>query len=161
MRLAAESGPLGTRDYRVVLEAVPVEKGGTFLHLAYSYGYGFPGRVAMQAYLATGGAGKVGFTSLRTQAGGESGLIGGTRGVVERNTMRYYLAIDAFLAAASAPPSEQVERRLQAWFSSTEQYRRQLHEIDRDAYLIMKRKEIQRQQTAQESGSGSPAPGPL
>jgi hypothetical protein len=106
------------------------------------------GRLAMQAYLATAGAGKVGFTP----AGND--LIGGMRGVVERNTMRYYLAIDAYLNTAAGPAGQRVERRLMEWFDSTEQYKRQLHELDRDAYLAMKRKEVQRQQTAQESVSG-------
>jgi hypothetical protein len=148
VRLDAETGPMGTHDYRVLVEATPVENGKTFLHLRYSYGYGVAGRIAMQAYLATAGAGKVGFTT----AGNE--LVGGMRGVIERNTMRYYLAIDAYLDAASAPPAQRLERRLAIWFDATEQYKRQLHELDRDAYLAMKRREVQRQQTAQESVSG-------
>ncbi len=151
-RLDAVSGPLGTHDYRVLAEAIPGDNGKTFLHLRYSYGYGMAGRLAMQAYLATAGAGKVGFTS----SGKE--LIGGMRGVVERNTMRYYLAIDAYLAAAAAPSAQRVERRIAAWFDSTEQYARQLHEIDRNTYLAMKRKEVQRQRTAPENiGDAAPA----
>ena len=149
VRLDAESGPFGTHDYRVLLEATPAEDGKTFLHLRYSYGYGTTGRLAMQAYLATAGSGKVGFTTTGND------LIGGMRGVVERNTMRYYLAIDAYLNAAVSPAAKRVERRLAEWFDATEQYKRQLHEIDRDAYLSMKRKEVQRQQTAQEAVSGA------
>jgi hypothetical protein len=72
--------------------------------------------------------------------------IGGVRGVVERNTMRYYLAIDAFLSARRALPEAQFEQRLQAWFSAVERYPLQLHEVDRLAYLEMKRAEQQRQQ---------------
>jgi len=65
---------------------------------------------------------------------------------VERNTMRYYLAIDSYLGADSAPPAQQLEKRLRAWFDATERYARQLHEISRDEYMAMKRREIQRQQ---------------
>jgi hypothetical protein len=155
VRLDAESGPLGTHDYRVLAEATPMESGKTFLHLHYSYGYGMAGRIAMQAYLATVGASKVGFTS------SGKGLVGGMRGVVERNTMRYYLAIDAYLASAAAPPGQRVERRLATWFDSSEQYARQLHEIDRSAYLAMKRNEVLRQQAALENISESAAPGRL
>ncbi len=155
VRLDAETGPLGTHDYRVLLEATPLENGKTFLHLRYSYGYGTAGKIAMQAYLATAGAGKVGFTSQGNE------LIGGMRGVVERNTMRYYLAVDAYLNAAAGPAEQRVERRLAAWFDATEQYKRQLHEIDRDTYLAMKRKEVQRQQTAQEAVSGPRSSGSL
>ena len=49
--------------------------------------------------------------------------------------------------------------RLAEWFDATEQYKRQLYEIDRDAYLAMKRKEVQRQQTAQDAVSGARASG--
>jgi len=137
--LEAQDGPLSTRDYRVLVEAVPAENGKTFLHLRYSYGFGMAGRMAMQAYLATLGARKVGFSS---SAGT---LTGGTRGVIERNAMRFFLSIDAHLAAASSPAPEQLERRLQAWFNSNEQYARQLHEMDREEYVAMKRREVQRQ----------------
>ena len=154
-RLDAANGPLGTHDYRVLAEAIPSDDGKTLLHLRYSYGYGMAGRLAMQVYLATAGAGKVGFTP------SGKNLIGGMRGVVERNTMRYYLAIDAYLAAAATPSAQRVERRIATWFDSTEQYARQLHEIDRPTYLAMKRKEVQRQQTALESISGSGPPGRL
>jgi hypothetical protein len=146
VRLDAGKGPLGTRDYRILLEAVAVEGGRTFLHLTYAYGFGFSSRVAMQAYLSTAGAGKVGFSAAGRQPNGEPGFIGGMRGVVERNTMRYYLAIDAFL---TAPGAGQLDTRLQAWFDATEQYRRQLHEVDRDAYLAMKHREVARQKAAQ------------
>jgi hypothetical protein len=155
VRLDAESGPLGTHDYRVLLEATPVANGKTFLHWRYSYGYGMAGRMAMQAYLATAGAGKVGFTSTG------NGLTSGMRGVVERNTMRYYLAIDAYLDSTTAPANERLERRLAAWFDATEQYKRQLHELDRSTYIAMKRKEVQRQHTAQEAASGPVTSGRL
>jgi hypothetical protein len=68
---------------------------------------------------------------------------------VERNTMRYYLAIDSYLATAEAAPQVQFENRLQTWYSAVEEYPRQLHEMERDAYLEMKRAEYARQQTVQ------------
>jgi hypothetical protein len=149
IRLNAKTGPLGTSDYRIMLEAVSVEGGKTFLHLTYSYAFNLAGRLAMQGYLATIGSGKVGFTPVGKRPDGRTEYIGGVRGVVERNTMRYYLAIDAYLAALSTPQSQQLEKRLQNWFASTEQYARQLHEVDKQAYLAMKRSEYLRQQTAQ------------
>jgi hypothetical protein len=80
---------------------------------------------------------------------GQPAWIDGVRGVVERNTMRYYLAIDSYLANSQQPPAERYERSLQSWFTATEKYPRQLHELDRPAYLEMKRAEHVRQQTAQ------------
>ena len=144
--LSARDGPMGTSDYRILLQAVALPNGRTFMHLTYSYAYGMAARIAMKAYLSTVGSGKVGFT--RTQGSGEAQYIGGVRGVVERNTMRYYLAIDAYLSAVSLPEAQQLDRRLQTWFAATERYPRQLHEVERNEYIEMKRSEYQRQQTA-------------
>jgi hypothetical protein len=83
----------------------------------------------------------VGFTRTRS---GDDGFVGGMRGVVERNTMRYYMAIDAYLDSLALPGEQQVERRLQAWFDATEKFPRQLHEVEREDYLRMKRAELQR-----------------
>jgi len=146
VRLNADEGPLSTRNYRIVFEAVPLKKGQTFIHLSYSYAYGLVGRIAMQAYLGTIGRAKVGFTVAGTHPDGRPLHIGGMRGVVERNTMRYYLAIEAFLGALSAPPQAQLEKRLHDWFAAVERYPRQLHEMDEGAYLDMKRRETRRQQ---------------
>lgn len=146
--LSAKDGPLGTSDYRIRLDAVAVAGNKTFLHITYSYAYNFAAGLAMQAYLATIGRDKVGFSSTDSPVSGAPGLIEGVRGVVERNTMRYYLAIDAYLGALATAPAQQLEQRLQSWFTSTELYARQLHEVDRATYLDMKRRECLRQQPA-------------
>ncbi|MBA3033539.1 MAG: hypothetical protein KKF85_15290 [Gammaproteobacteria bacterium] len=148
VELNAANGPLDTHDYRIRLEATPLEDGRSFLHFTYTYAFGLTGRLAMQGYLATIGRDKVGFTITGKQPNGQPTYIQGVRGVVERNTMRYYLAIDAYLAALATPPRDQLEIRLQHWYNGTEQYARQLHEVERDDYLAMKRKEYQRQQVA-------------
>jgi 1-acyl-sn-glycerol-3-phosphate acyltransferase len=150
IELDSPSGPFGTRDYRILLEAVPLDAAHSFIHLAYAFGYGVLGHVAMHGYLTTVASDKVGFTVAKPPEGGQPAeYVGSTRGLVERNTMRYYLAIDAYLAALSLPPAERAERRLQTWFAATERFPRQLHEMDRASYLEMKRKEIQRMQVAQ------------
>ena len=145
-KLAAKEGPIGTRDYQITVSAVPLDDKRTFMHLSYSYGYGFAGKVAMQAYLATVGADKVGFSVTGNGADGQPIYMGGVRGAVERNAMRYYLAIDSYLDSLSAPPNQQVERRIQGWFDATERYPRQLREMDRPTYVAMKRNEVERQQ---------------
>ena len=86
-RLTAAEGPVGTNNYRISVSAVPIEGGKTFMHLSYSYGYGFAGRIAMLSYLATVGANKVGFTPTGKDANGEPIFIGGNRGAIERNAM--------------------------------------------------------------------------
>lgn len=146
-RLTAESGPYSTTQYSIVLEAVPLPGGRTFLHLSFSYGFGARGALAMRAYLATAGSGKIGFTVVGRHDDGAPSYIGDVRGVLERNTMRYYLAIDAYLKTLSSPPQDQLERRLGEWYASTERYSAQLHELDETAYLAMKRDEYRRQQS--------------
>ncbi|MDB5803077.1 MAG: hypothetical protein JWN73_399 [Betaproteobacteria bacterium] len=142
--LNADKGPMGTSNYRIVLEAIPLEGGKTFLHFTYSYEVGTMGRFAMQTYLATAGRGKVGFTK---QSDGKADYVGGSRGVVERNTMRYYLAIEAYLSSLKAPAPDQLDQRITAWYDATERYPRQLHEVERNAYVEMKRDEVRRQQS--------------
>jgi hypothetical protein len=146
-RLAAKEGPVGTRDYRIGVEAIPIDANRTFMRLSYSYGYGTAGRIAMQAYLSTAGADKVGFSLVGKDANGRPQYIGGVRGAIERNVMRYYLAIDSYLDSLDAPKHQQVERRIQQWFTDTEKYARQLHEMDRNTYVTMKRSEYERQQS--------------
>lgn len=139
--LHADKGPMGTSRYRIDLEVVALDDGRSFMHLAYSYAYGTAASMAMEAYLATIGRDKVGFTIVGRKPDGQPVYGGGTRGVVERNTMRYYLAIEAYLAALATPPAGQLEKRLSGWYAGVERYPAQLHELERDEYLAMKRKE--------------------
>ena len=70
--------------------------------MSYAYGYGFSARMAMQTYLATIGREKVGFTITERQPTASRSTSAACSGLLERNTMRYYLAIDAYLGAYSA-----------------------------------------------------------
>jgi hypothetical protein len=152
VKLDADEGPLGTTDYRIVLEAIPLDAKTSFVHMSYSYSHGMAAKIAMQAYLSTIGRDKVGFTVVGRKPDGSPVYMGGVRGVIERNAMRYYLAIDAHLAASTLPRAEHAESRIRAWIDSTQRYALQLHEMERDEYLTMKRKEIARQQTAVAKG---------
>jgi len=152
VQLHAASGPMGTHDYRIVLEAVALDAKTSFLHFSYAYSQGFGGRIAMEAYLATLGRNKVGFTVTGRKPDGQPIFINNVRGLVERNCMRYFLAIEAFLNAQPLPPAERLERRLHEWHAGTERYPVQLHEMDRDDYLAMKRREIQVQQNTAKAG---------
>ena len=154
-QLNAEAGPVGTKNYRIIFEAVPVDAKRTFVHMSYAYGYGMAARVAMQAYLATVGRSKVGFSVVGQKADGKPVYIGNVRGVVERNTMRYFLAIESYLGALSAPPAQRVEQRLRDWYAAIERYPVQLHEMERNEYIDMKRRELKRQQ----AGAKAATPG--
>jgi hypothetical protein len=146
VQLGAEEGPLSTKNYRIQVEAIPVDAKRSMIHMSYAYGYGFAARLAMQTYLATMGSSKVGFSITGRNAEGQPVHIAGVLGLLERNTMRYYLAIDAYLSAYALPPGEQFERRIRDWYASTERYATQLHEMDQAEYLDMKRREMRRQQ---------------
>ncbi|MFP5307527.1 MAG: hypothetical protein ACLGI7_17115 [Gammaproteobacteria bacterium] len=139
-RLAAAEGPLGTEDYDILIEAIPAD-GGSFLHFRYAYAYGLSARIATSAYLSTKGHDKVGFTVAGTGADGQPRYVGGLRGAAERNAMRYYLAIDAYLGAADVAPAQRFEASLVRWLDAIEQYPRQLAEVDREAYLAVKREQ--------------------
>jgi len=143
MRVVLDSpdGPLGTRDYRIVFEATPLDARRTFIHLGYSYGFGTMARLAMQAYLVTAGAHKVGFTTTGKDANGNPVYVKGMLGATERNTMRYFLAVDAYLGSLAVPEPQRLEKRLNDWYSSSGSYPRQLAEMDKGEYLAMKRRE--------------------
>jgi len=146
--MRADTGPLGVRNFRIMLEAVPLDADRSFIHLSYSYSYGLIARLAMQTYLGTVGRDKVGFSVVGRTTEGRPVYVGDMRGVIERNTMRYYLAIDAYVATFDRQSNEQLERRLRDWFAATEQYPAQLHELSEREYLEMKRAEVSRQRTA-------------
>jgi hypothetical protein len=145
----SKDGPLGTSDYRILIEATPIKDGQTFLHFTYAYSFGIAGRLAMQTYLATAGRSKIGFTIVGKNSDDKPVYIKGIRGVVERNAMRYYLAIDAYLAALTSPAETRLEKSLQNWYGSSEKYAAQLHEVELAQYLDMKHEEYLRQQTPQ------------
>jgi hypothetical protein len=139
--LEAGRGPLGTRDYRVQLRAIPVDHRRSFLHVHYGYAYGLSARLAALTYLTTRGRDKVGFSLAGNGAGDDrqASLIGGLRGAVERNAMRLYLAIDAHLEHIDVAGPARHERSLRSWLAAIEDYPRQLHEADPEAYFSAKR----------------------
>ncbi len=63
-----------------------------------------------------------------------------------QGSLRYYLAIEAYLGALSVPPSARLEKSMRDWFAGIERYPRQLHEMEKGDYLDMKRKEFLRRQ---------------
>ncbi len=53
------------------------------------------------------------------------------------------------LAELNTPEQDVLEKRLQRWYNSTDQYAIQLQEVEKEDYLVMKHKEYKRQQVAQ------------
>lgn len=154
LELNAEKGPLSTSRYRIALELTGIDVQHSFLHMSYSYSYGTAARVAMLGYLGTIGRDKVGFSIAQANATGQRNHIGGMRGVIERNTMRYYLAVESYIGALSTPMPERIEKRLNDWYDGVERYPAQLHELERGEYLDMKHSELLRQQVPVSSAQG-------
>ncbi len=145
LTLDAREGPLDTQNYHISLQLMRLDDQRTLLQVRYSYQYGLTARLAMGAYLATRGSGKVGFSRIVGASGLPSGFIGGIRGALERNTMRYFLSIDAFLGALEVPLLKRFDASTERWFAASERYARQRHEVEHDDYISMKRSEYRRQ----------------
>ena len=142
--LNAPEGPVSTTDYRIRLEAAPLDQNRTFLHLAYSYTLGGAARMGMQVYLKSSGRDKVGFSVVDRAPDRRPVYVGGARGVVERNAMRYYLAVESYLGTLDGPAEERMEKRLRAFHAALERYPRQLHELELAEYLDIKRRDASR-----------------
>ncbi|MFI4932418.1 MAG: hypothetical protein ACHP83_19405 [Burkholderiales bacterium] len=145
--LQAQSGPLSTSDYLIVFEAVPLADDRSFVHLGYAYSYGLMAKLAMQAYLATAGRAKIGFTVAGPGTDGRPSYIRGERAALERNVIRYYLALLAHCDTSDKPAQERTEARLRAWFALTERHAAQLHELDLDEYLQEKHDDLARSES--------------
>ncbi len=139
--LTAAEGPLDTRDYALELEAIPLATGGTFVHLGYACHYGFGTRMFMAGYFATSGSDKVGFSVVGADAKGNPVYVDGIEGLMERNSVRYQLAIQAYLDTLAVPEGQRFERRIARWFDLTERFRPQLFELEQEEYLRNKRRE--------------------
>lgn len=141
--LRAPEGPMGTRDYRIAVQAAPLGPERTFLQFSYEYTLGFMARIAMDAYLATSGREKTGFSVVERGPDGRPVRVDGVRGVIERSAMRYYLAVEAYLDSLAAPEGERLQARLEKWYAGIERYPQLREEVGRDEYVQMKRREAQ------------------
>ncbi len=147
--LTAEKGPYGTSGYVFVLGAVRVDE-GVFVELLLSTRQGYSDTI-VDLYLNTLGRSKVGFTRDGETVFGNPRYVGGREGAAERNVVRYMLALRASLELEDEP----FMRRAEGWFEATERYPRQLHELEREEYLEIKRREFENQlayQSAVERG---------
>ncbi|MGH8597729.1 MAG: hypothetical protein ACREXT_13820, partial [Gammaproteobacteria bacterium] len=122
VKLTAARGPLGTKDYLIDVAFREISSAETQVEIAYRYSGSQRARINMNAYLATAGRHKVGFTVLDHDAQGHPQYIAGARGMMERNAMRYFLAIQAYLESLTIPANERLAWSTTRWFELTEQY---------------------------------------
>ena len=146
--LTADVGPYGTKDHTMRFEAAPLDGKNTFVHVSYSYSDSVALRLAAKLYFATLGRGKAGFTVTGTDTKGRPVYIGGPRGALERNAVRYYFAIQSFMNTLRYPENSRFSMRTSEWYDLTTRYN-QLHDLDRKDYLSFKAKEYNNQVTLQ------------
>lgn len=149
--LSADEGPAGTSRYQLDIKAIPIDQKRSFIYFSYSYHYNFITSMGMGTYLATLGSGKVGFSIIGKDEQGKPVYIDGVRGIIERNAVRYYLAIQSYLETQDIDQQARFESRISRWFDLTEQHHRQLYEMDKADYLQFKRQERQDQQRLQKA----------
>ena len=146
--LSSNSGPMGTKDGKLRVQAIAVGPNKSFIHLHYSYSSSLAGRLATGVYLQTLGRGKVGFSKEQAEASrpADAHWVGGVRGIIERNTMRYFMGLSCALQfAGTEAPTQRFAQMAPCWYDDTERYPQQLHEMGRSEYLEMKRAEYARE----------------
>jgi hypothetical protein len=139
--LSGERGPHGSRNVRMELEAMPAGTDRTLVRFRYELELGALTQAVMGVYLATAGRHRIGFS----MDDGSRQPVRGLRGMIERNAMRFYLGLQAYLDTLHLPEDERITARLENWFDHTERYAEQLRELDRDTYLDQKRRELAQQ----------------
>jgi hypothetical protein len=139
--LTSSSGPFGTRDYEIRLQAAPLDYRRTFVHLSYAYTLGTMARLGVDAYLVGAGRDKVGFSVVDRRPDGAPVYVDGVRGMVERSAMRYYLAIEATAGTLALLPEQRLDARLRRWYTSITRYPQLREQVGADEYVEMKRRE--------------------
>ena len=143
--LAAREGIFSTKDHQFRLEAIPLDEERTFIHLRYSYRYSRLGYFLMKSYFSIFGGGKIGFSVIGTDSDGNPVYVGGLRGAVEGNVLRYYLTILAYMDTLKIPVEQRFEKRMSQWYDLTARYKRQLFEMESEEYLTYKRQDQESQ----------------
>jgi hypothetical protein len=138
--LSADAGPFGTKDHSMRFEALPLG-GRTFVHVSYAYSDSAALRFAGRVYFTTLGRGKVGFTVTGTDGNSMPVYIGGSRGAIERNAVRYYFAIQSFMNTLRYPEESRFSMRTIKWYDLTSRYRKQLFDLEKKDYVDFKAKE--------------------
>jgi hypothetical protein len=142
--LTAPQGLLGTTAHRFEFEAGSVS-GKTVVGLSSSFGPSLLSKLLTGIYLSTLGRDKIGFSREATEAGVPAGYVRGVKGMIERNVMRYYLALKAFLDTTDLPADRQFEARARLAYDLIDLYPAQLRQMDKAEYLDIKAREYQNQ----------------
>lgn len=153
--LDADGGPLGTHDNHIHLDALGVD-GKTLIHFTSSMRFGAMSRLATSTYLSTSGRSKIGFSKIPGPKG-EAVPIKGVKAMIERNAVRYFLALQVYLDTHALPEAGRFEQQIHRWFELTEHFHAQLYELPKADYLANKRRERDNQSELQRTIDNSKA----
>ena len=142
--LTSKDGPYNTSDYLIHIRAIAY-KAKTILHIRSAYTTSVMSRLGSSVYLATLGRGKIGFSIKGYSDTHEPVYVDGEDGVIERNAMRYYLAILAMLTPVEKSEKSQFIKRAEYWFDQTQKYKKQLYELSKNEYIAAKQQEYENQ----------------
>ncbi len=142
--LTADEGPFNTSDYYVGLFAIDAEN-GTYAQIRSSQKTGGAATAAVNLYFNTLARNKVGFSVVGTDSKGNPKYSVGSQAALERNVVRYLLALRIFMQTHTVDGAEGMRTRTELWYDATDRYAEQLYEVDRDDYLRDKEKEYRHQ----------------
>ncbi len=147
--MKADSGPFNSTDHKLRLRAGALDAKRSFVHLSYSYTYGPLQYIAMRSYFALFGVRRAGFSIDSFDDKNGPVYVSGVKGAVERNVMRYYLAILAYFDAMKYPPEQRFEKRLSGWIGLSDRYTEQFPKIENEQYFDFKRLDLKNQNLLQ------------
>lgn len=141
-------GPMDTRNHRFQLEAMPVAD-SAFVRVKFSYQSRLMSRLAIAIYLGALSPNRIGFSIVGIDNDGAPIYVKGNRGLLERHVVRSYLTVIAFMHTRNAPAQDRFEVQMNRWYDLAERYVLQLHEMERDKYIDVKRHERDNLRTLQ------------
>jgi hypothetical protein len=147
--LNSKEGPFFTKDHRMRFEATPLDEKRTFMHFVYDYSCGFFARAAIKAYYDTIAHDKKGFSIIAFDKKGNPVYQSGIKGAEERNAVRCYLGIRAYMDTLNISTDRKFEEQVNRWYDMTQRFPIQLHEEEKVEYLDNKRREHNNQLTLQ------------
>ncbi len=153
VNLFAKDGPLDSSDIDFDIRAISVEhdnRQGIYLEFDLSSVPGLASSLA-SLYLATIARNKIGFSIEGKTWSGKPKFVGGKRGATERNLVRYLLSIETYFATLDMPSEKQFIQRIEHWYDSTDRFRAQLYELEKEEYISNKYRERKNQEILQQA----------
>jgi len=141
--LEGDKGPMGIRNYRFEVEAMNVG-GKTFVRIQFSYKSKLYTKLLTSAYVATHR--RIGFSVIGINKIGQLIYSKGKKALIERNVMRCYLALIAFMDTKHMNTEDRFEVRTTYWFNLMERYFPKPYDVDRKKYIITKSHDLEEYQ---------------